>query len=566
VQRRALIGTLRAIGVTRREVFQLILSESLLIGWVGTVTGILLGILLGRGLVGLVTRTINDLYFVVSVSELAVAPSSLMKGAALGIGATLLAALVPAIEATTAPPRAVQSRSMMEAQWRRFVPRAAWTGAGSLLLGAAVLLLPSRNLILSYGAFFVIIIGCALLTPATTVMLMQLVRPFMRRVFGVLGGMSARDVVAALSRTAVAIAALMIAIATTVGVGIMIQSFRQTVVRWLDTSLHADIYVSSPSLVARRNETTLDPNVIERLSSVPGVAVVNTYRGVTVETSAGLAQIVALKLDPRSYSAFQFKQGNSESIWPAFQDGGAVIVSEPYAYRHNLDVGSTVRVPTDQGEHEFRIVGIFYDYGSDQGVVMMSRRTYEQWWNDRRVTSLGIYAWPGTNVEALVESLRRQAGGQDVLIRPNRAIRAASLDVFDRTFAITAVLRILAMGVAFIGVLSALMAMQLERAREMAVLRANGLTPRQVWGLITLKTGLMGLVAGLLAMPVGMVLAVLLVFVINRRSFGWTMQLEFAPGLLLQALLLALVAAVLAGVYPALKMARTSPALALRGE
>lgn len=566
VQRRALIGTLRAIGVTRSQVFKLILSESLFMAGIGTAVGILLGLALARGLVGLVTQTINDLYFVVSVTELAVAPLSLIKGVALGLGASLLAALVPAVEATDAPPRAVQSRSLIEERWRRAVPHAASGGVVSLCLGAALLAWPSRNLVVSYGAFFVIILGCALLTPAATVGLVRAFAPLMRRLFGILGAMAARDVIAALSRTAVAIAALMIALATTVGVGVMIHSFRGAVVRWLDMSLHADIYVSSPSLVARRNESTLPPPLIERLATVPGVAVVNTYRGVTVNTGRGLTQVVALGLDPRSYAAFDFKQGDPQRIWPAFQHGGAVIASEPYAYHHRLTVGSTIRLPTDHGEQLFPVVGIFYDYGSDHGIVMMSRRTYERWWHDRKVTSLGLYAEPGVEIEALMESLRREVGGYDVVIRPNRAIRAASLDVFDRTFAITHVLRVLAMGVAFIGVLSALMAMQLERAREMAVLRANGLTPRQVWGLITLKTALMGLVAGLLAMPVGTVLATLLVFVINRRSFGWTMQLDVTPALLLQAPALALVAAMLAGMYPALNMARTSPALALRAE
>jgi putative ABC transport system permease protein len=153
-----------------------------------------------------------------------------------------------------------------------------------------------------------------------------------------------------------------------------------------------------------------------------------------------------------------------------------------------------------------------------------------------------------------------------VVIRSNRALREASLEIFDRTFAVTRVLRLLIVVVAFVGVLSALMAQALERTREVAFQRALGLTPRQVWGVITAQTGLMGLVAGLLALPVGVLLAAVLVFVINRRSFGWTMPLDVRPDVLLQGLLLAVVAALLAGFYPALRMARASPAEALRDE
>ncbi len=163
--------------------------------------------------------------------------------------------------------------------------------------------------------------------------------------------------------------------------------------------------------------------------------------------------------------------------------------------------------------------------------------------------------------------MRERAGDTQTLnVRANRALREGSLEVFDRTFTITQVLRLLAIGVAFVGVLSALMALQLERARELAVLRATGLTPGQLWGLVSLQTGLLGLLAGLFAVPLGVALASMLVYVINQRSFGWTLQLAVTPGVLAQAVLLALVAAALAGLYPAWRMARANPALALREE
>jgi putative ABC transport system permease protein len=163
--------------------------------------------------------------------------------------------------------------------------------------------------------------------------------------------------------------------------------------------------------------------------------------------------------------------------------------------------------------------------------------------------------------------MRGAVGGmQDVIIRSNKALRETSLKIFDRTFTITTVLRLLAVVVAFIGVLSALMALALERRREFGVLRATGMTPKQVGGYVTLQTSLMGLIAGVLSLPLGYVLAYVLVYVINKRSFGWTLQLSVAPEVLGQALLLAVAAAFLAGLYPAWQMARSSPALALRDE
>jgi putative ABC transport system permease protein len=198
---------------------------------------------------------------------------------------------------------------------------------------------------------------------------------------------------------------------------------------------------------------------------------------------------------------------------------------------------------------------------------MVSRRTYEAHWDDRGVSSLGLLLDPGTDVEAAVAALGARAGGsQHLLIRSNHALREASLEIFDRTFAITAVLRVLATVVAVIGVLSALMALQLERARELGVLRAQGLTPKEVWRLVLAETGLLGGIAGLLAVPVGIGLALLLIRVINRRAFGWSIETTVPADVLLQAVALAVLAALIAGVYPAWRMARTPPAAALREE
>ena len=567
VQRRSLIGALRVVGVTRREIFSLIVAEAALLGLLGTAAGLVLGVALAQGLVRLVTQTITDLYFVVSVRELTISGLGLLKGLGLGLGASLVAALAPALEATATQPRAVLNRSTLEARSQRVLPWAAVAGVCLMLVGAGLLLLPSRDLILSFGGLFTIFLGCVLVTPVAVVGLLRVVQLLIGTRTDIVGRLCIRSVLASLSRTAVAIAALMVAVSVTVGVGIMIESFRQTVAYWLENALQADIYIAPPSLVSRWNEGSLDPAVVARLSAAPGVEAVSTYRRVSVESPTGRVQLVALRLDVDRYSSYRFVEGRPEVVWPAFEAEHTVIVSEPYAYHHRLGVGGAVRLRTDRGVHDFRVAGIFADYGSDRGLVMMSRRTYEQFWHDRGVSSLGLWLSPDRDVAAMVASLRRLVGSvQEVELRSNRSLRQASLEIFDRTFTITSVLHLLTTAVAFIGVLSALMALQLEREREFGVLRATGFTPRQVWGLVTAQTGVMGLLAGLLALPVGLLLASVLVFVINRRSFGWTLELEIVPGLLVQAVLLAVLAALLAGVYPAFKMSRTSPALALREE
>ena len=565
VQRRSLIGRLRALGVTRREVFGLVLGEAALIGLVGTGVGLAGGIVLATGLVQLVTQTINDLYFVVTVRELSIAPFTLVKGTVLGLGMTLAAAVAPAREATNAPVSLILQRSEQETNVRDLVPRLAALGGMLGTVGGVLLVASGQSIVWSYAGLLGIILAAALLAPAAIVGLARGLRPLMNALFGVLGRMAARGVVSTLSRTSVAIAALMVAIAATVGVGIMVDSFRGTVEAWLSHSLQADVYVQPPSLVFRRSNATLQPGVVEQIKATDGVSSSHTVRRVDVQADVGPTELVAVDPGPNTPDVYRFKSGDPEAVWDDFNAKDFVLVSEPYAYRYDVGVGDTLRLQTDRGAQALPIRAVFYDYGSDLGVVLTSRSTYTRYYDDRGVSGVAVNAASGQDVDALVDRIRtRTQGMQDVVAQSNVGLRESSMRIFDRTFTITTVLRLLAIVVAFIGVLSALMALQLEREREFGVLRATGMTPGQVGRYVTMQTGVMGFVAGLLSIPLGLALAYVLIFVINKRSFGWTLQLEVAPGILIQALLLGIVAALLAGAYPSWRMAQSNPANALR--
>ena len=567
LQRRPLLGALRTLGVTRQELFRLVLVEALLVGTVGTLLGLLLGILLANGLLALVTRTINDLYFVLNVRNLSLTPLSLGKGLLLGLGATLAAALMPAMEAARSAPRTVLSRSSVEGRRRKLLPWTVGAGVGLTVASLGGLLVPSKSIPGSFLLMFMLIVGYALLTPGAAVWLLNRLQPLLKRSFGMLGKMAARNLVAGLSRTGVATSALVIAVAATVGVGLMIDSFRVTVEQWLHSYLKADIYVTTADSGFGPGRPPLKPELLAAFQGIDDIANITRARHLSLESADGFSELFVAEIPPRSFDGYWFEDGDIDDIYQAFQNDDAVIVSEPYAYHRNLQRGDTIRLRTGQGERPFQIAGVFTDYGSDQGRITMRRELYAAYWQEPQTDALGVYLPEGADSDRLVERLHAAAAGiQQVTIYSNRDLREASLATFDRTFAVTSVLRMLAVLVAFVGILNALMAMQIERSRELAVLRATGLTPQQLWRLITGETGLIGLTAGLLALPLGILQALVLILVINRRSFGWSMQIAIDPMILLEALGLALVAAILAGVYPAWRMARTTPALALREE
>jgi len=568
VQRRALFGRLRCLGVTRREVFFLVIGEAALVGILGAGLGIGLGILMGQGAVRAVTQTINDLFFVLNVRGVQVPLSSLVKGAVLGVAATVLTAAPPAWEAASVPPQAALLRSGLEKKARRAVWLVAATG---LLLGSAggvVLLLPGRNLVVSFTGTSAVVIGFAMLAPAATALLARAVLPLSGKIWGMLGRMAPRNVVKSLSRTAVAIASLMVAISVTIGVSLMVSSFRYTVTVWLEQILSGDIYISAPSLTAAQTSAPIDPRVLLVLEGQPGVERVYVLRSVDVDSPDGLIHINASSnpdvAKERLYHALDYPL---EEL-PGRLRNGAVVISEPLANRLNLPHhGATLKLFTDQGEKEFTVVGIYYDYASTQGTVLMPLDLYQQDWNDPAITAASLSLTPGQNIEAVNrEVIEALAGVQRLIVRPNQALRGEVMAVFDRTFAITGALQLLATAVAFIGILSALLSLEMERQRDLGILRAIGLTARQLWGLIMLETGLMGAVAGVLAMPTGYVLALILIYIINKRSFGWTLQMELLAGPFVQAFLLAVLAALLAGIYPAWRISRMQAAEAMRYE
>ncbi|MGJ3238128.1 MAG: ABC transporter permease [Anaerolineae bacterium] len=570
VQRRPVIGILRSLGSTKRQIFAFIIGEAFMLGIVGTVLGVGLGIIFGRFTVGIITQTINDLYFSVSVNTVSVEPFTLAKGIALGLFASAGAAIIPSIDATRTPPSGSMKRSSFEEKTAELVPYITVGALISLLIGYLLLQIPTTNLYISFTALFFVIFGGALFTPIMLIASMRLLTPLMGAWFGVLGRMAPRAIIRSLSRTSIAVAALTIAVSVIIGVSVMIGSFRNTVANWLDNTLAADIYISPPNLTANQSTVSIDPALAEQVASIDGVARVSTSRTVQV-TAPDYPDLPPVNL---SVVDFDLAGDAREFVWLDADDptdalnAGRVMVSEPFAFRRDITPqDNQLTLLTPEGEQTFEVFGVFYDYSTDQGTVLMDRDQYDQYWDDPNVTAIAAFVAPDADLDTVISALERDLLiNYDLEIQSNRDLRANVFEIFERTFTITIALRLLATLVAFIGILSALMSLQLEHTREYGTMRATGMTPNQLRQYTFIQTGLMGTVAGVLAIPIGILLAMVLIYVINVRSFGWTMQFEIIYGEVGQAFAVAIGAALLAGVYPAYALAKMNVSRALRSE
>jgi len=558
LQRTQTLGILRTLGVSRREILATILWETLGLAAIATTLGLVLGHLLAIGLVGLVLQTIGDLSFNAAVGAVEPSPWIYAQGAALGFVATLIAALKPALDAARITPAAALRRAVLERRAHAAARRAAYLALPILAASGLILAFGPSELYAAFAALFGVLAAGALLTPLATVALMGALDRVLVRRAGIPVTLAVRGVSASLSRTGVATAALAVAVATVNGVGLMIASFRASLDDWLGTTLTADIYLSA----VEDDRGLADLVASGILLELPGVEGLMVTRARVVPTAQGDVAIRAVRPGVRGYG-LTLVGGDNAAAFDALADGTGVIASERLLFSSRLNVGAELEVPTPSGPRGLRIVGTFRDFNTGVPAIVMSLDAYRRDWRDDQLTGVGVDLEKDAD-EAAVEAAVRPLVGASARLRSSARIKELSLAVFDRTFKVTEVLRVLAGIVAFLGILSALLAIELERARELSVLRTLGFTPAGLGATLLTQTGLLGLAAGLAAMPIGTVLALLLVHVINRRSFGWTMDFVLTPQALVSGVSLAVIAALLAGIYPAWRASRIELGAALR--
>ncbi|MDR2214004.1 MAG: ABC transporter permease [Pseudomonadales bacterium] len=558
LERLPTLGVLRALGVERGALLRLVLGESALLGLIASSGGVALGLLLGQVLVRFVTRTVDDLYFTLTVTRFLPDYWVLLEGLALGLGLTVAAALLPALQAANAPPITLQRFMPQEYAWRRRLRVLALVGLGLLASGYA-LLWPERGaLVTGFVALNCIVFGFCLLIPWLLSGLLALVLALTLRHLPQTLRLSLRNIQSGIGRTGLAVAALCVAVSVTVGVGVMIGSFRYTIEVWLEQTLSGDVQLS------RLDEGAgIDPVLERAVLTLNGVQTARRHYARDLRTEFGMVRAFAHE----GAAAEQLYIKDAPDL-AAFDAGEALLLAEPFAWRQALNSGDTLRYYAPDGERSLPVGGIYFDYTSGSGALELPLGRFLELWPEQGPGQISLTLNPNADraatLNALRELTRNFPGSYGVAA--NAEIKALTLAIFDRTFAITDVLRLLALLVAFVGVLSALSALQLQRLREYALLRASGMTAGETSAMILTQTATMGLCAGLLALPLGLMMSQVLIDVINRRSFGWSMQHLIPWEVLGQALALALGAALLAGVYPALRIRRLSPALALREE
>ena len=595
VRRRVETGILRAVGASRLEIQCLFLGEALLFGSIGVVLGIVGGALLARFLLGReIAKVISTLYLLVSVDRFYLTPLLVGSAFFFGLGSVLAAAWLPAREGARADPIAALSLGLGTTMQNSRLHLTRWLLAGVLALllavGCSILALVTGPAWLGFGAAFFVLLGFAFTAPAVTVAGARALGEIAHwaegrlernelshagstpgRIGSLLAApvalvrLAAQNLGRSLHRNAVIVAALMAAIAMTVGISVMIHAFRRTVEVWIDRAIVADIFMTPAANETLGSGAFFPPEVIAALRREPDVRAVDTVREAGVNIRGDRVSMAVVEGEDRNRLAFV--GGHTEEKQAAFHLPDHVLVSEPFEHRYHVHDGDRLSIPTPDGMLSFTIAGVYYDYARDAGVVAITRENFLRHWHDDRVMSAAIYLKHPSQVDAVAALIRQRYNLHgEFLIFSNRAIRERVFEIFGQTFRITGVLRGIAVVVAIIGIFLTLTTLVSEREREIGVLRAVGASRGQIRGIVLIESSMIGLLASLLGIVAGLALSLVLTFVINKAFFGWTIQLSCPWATVLLTPLWIVLSAIIAGWWPAIKAARVPIASAVRAE
>jgi putative ABC transport system permease protein len=563
VRRREEIGILRSIGVSSAQVRWLFLGEALLYGLIGSLLGIAGGLLVARSLLRAVATTISNLYVLTSIEHTYLPWGQVMLVFFLGLAATLLGAWMPAQSAVrVSPVQALNLGFLIERSERPSLVWLGWSAAAALIA-----------LLSAIGALRAGIRNAAFLCALSTLVTFCLLAPFVTYWFGrsiseLFRGthvihLAAQNLVRSLFRNAVTIAALGSAAAMLVSVSIMIFSFRSTIDRWINRRLVADLFITSVQNEIAGFQNFVSPDLIVFLRHLQSIDALDSYRDYEVELNGSPVALGVVQGAGRNRP--QFVGDSDAEKLRKWHDADTVIASEPLAQRFNLQTGQSVLLTTPAGPKSFTVVGIFYDYTRDSGLLLMQQSSFEKYWHDPRVHSIGVYLKNGTTPQQVIKQIRNGYPKSDAYaIHSNRELRASVDQIFDQTFAVTYLLRGIALVVAVVGITLNLIVLIKERERELAILRAVGTSIWQIAGLVLVEAFLLAALSVGIGIVAGCALAFVLTEVINKTFFGWTIPLQIPWEQLGSIPLVLLPIALLAGLAPAIQAGRTAIVEAIR--
>jgi len=566
-QRRSEIGILRALGATRRQIRWLFLGESAVTGLVGSLAGLLLGLFIARGIAASIGTIMRDVYGVAERAD-AIATSPLTLGLALsiGVGTSIVAALIPARQAAHVDPvQALQKGRYQVLSTGESRVRAI--AAAVLAIVSVACLFASEWRVLFYLGYALIIVVALLLGPLMSLALSRLLRPLLRFILPVEGSLAADSLIQAPRRTSASVAAVMLSLALVVAFGGMASASYNSIIEWMDGALNPDLFVAPSQDIVIRT-LRFPPGMTGELEAIPGVERVQAVRNARIIYRDTPVMIVAT--DTLSLSQTVHRDpvaGDGTTMWRETHEGRGLILSDNLAELQRLSLGDTLEIPAPHGVIRLPVVGIVVDYSDQQGTILMDRSLFQQYWHDDSVNVFRVYLTADASVpDVKSRILSRYAGQRQVFVLTNRELKDYILRVTDQWFSLSSVQIAVAVLVAILGIVNTLTVSITDRRRELGVIKAVGGLHAQIRKTIWLEAICIGVLGLILGLAFGAVNLYYILQIVHRDIAGMRLEYAFPVRVALGLVPTMLGAAFVAALWPAESAVRGSLVEALEYE
>jgi putative ABC transport system permease protein len=532
LRRRVPFALLRSLGLTRGALLRLVVREGALLGVLGAAAGLALGFAIAWTATRWFGLDLGAGFFRGRAPGIVMDWTAAALFGASGVVAAVLGSVAPARDAARTPPALALKAGDVDVEWGR--GRSAWLGVAALIAGAiATRLPPVHDLpLFGYLAIALLLLGTLRLLPHLSAALLALA-PRPRAPAAALALAQIRH---APAQSTLSLAAMVAGVSLMAAMAIMVASFRGSLESWLEVVLPADVYLRAGS---GSDTAYLTPELQAQLQRLPGVARIEFLRATSLALDADGPRVTLLARDiDRSRPADRLAL-SGETVTPGAADPPPAWISEAAADRFGWRTGQTIRLPLAGHFVAFTVAGVWRDYARQQGAIAIERPVYARLSGDQWVNDAAIWLERGTSTDDLSRALRRIPDAERVELATPGELRAISLRIFDRTFAVTYALEAVAVLIGLTGLSSAFGALVLRRRREFGVLRHLGLTRRQVGAMLATEGLALAAVGAIVGLALGFFIALILIHVVNRQSFHWSMDL-MVPWLGLAALAAAL--------------------------
>jgi putative ABC transport system permease protein len=568
VERTREIGMLRAVGMNRRQVLGMVLAEAGLLALIGSALGLVVGYGLALGLI----RLLGDLV-TAEESILSVTWQGVFQSIAVGVGVTLVAALLPALQAARVSPlEALRARGRSTSRPK---PLLGLAGIALMLFGwYASFRFPWPKELLFYGGSLALVcffLGATLTVGMAVGWLERLSRPLALWLYRNEGALGSANVRRAVGRTTLTVASLMVALTMIISIESLAYSFESDLQSWIDNALGGDLYVRAP--------LPMRESFASQLQSVPGVQTASPARVLTIQAAPGSlpadvetdGQFLFEALAPASFRQigdmeFVANQGDPEANWARLLQGKAVFISNMVADRYDLHQGDELVLLTRRGEQPFYIAAEVTDFGGQGQLIYGTYDDMSRWFNEQGVDRFTLKVAPGYSIDAVAQEIEaRFKDSENISLQTTEAFKKSILDLVDQSFRLFDVLNLIGVIIGALSVINTLTMNVIERQREIGGLRSLGMTRRQVLRMVLAEALALGVMGGVYGFVIGYFIAQVVILGTNMMA-GYDLVYQFTPNPYLTGALIALVFVQAAAVYPARRAARVNIVEAIKHE